>query len=70
VQRIEEEFARQLKDVDLLIPYAEGSRLAELHEVSGDLEREETSDGVRVRARLPATVAARYQRFALSGRLG
>jgi GTP-binding protein HflX len=70
VQRIEEEFARQLKDVELLIPYAEGSRLAELHEVSGDLEREETSEGVRIRARLPATVAARYQRFALSGRLG
>jgi GTP-binding protein HflX len=70
VQRIEEEFARQLRDVDLLIPYAEGSWLAELHEVSGDLEREETSEGVRIRARLPATVAARYQRFALSGRLG
>ena len=70
VERIEVEFARRLQDVELLIPYAEGSRLAELHEVSGDLEREETSEGVRIRARLPATVAARYQRFALSPRLG
>jgi len=69
IARIEDEFARRLKDVELLIPYDEGSRLAELHEVSGDLEREETSDGVRVRARLPATVAARYERFALSGRV-
>jgi GTPase len=68
VERIESEFARKLTDVELLIPYEEGSRLAELHEVSGDLEREETSDGVRIRARLPATVAARYERFALSAR--
>ena len=68
VERIESEFARKLTDVDLLIPYEEGSRLAELHEVSGDLEREETSEGVRIRARLPATVAARYERFALSAR--
>jgi GTP-binding protein HflX len=67
VNRIEAEFARRLKDVELLIPYDEGGRLAELHEVSGDLEREETGEGVRVRARLPAPVAARYERFALDG---
>jgi GTPase len=67
VQRIEDEFARKLRDVELLIPYGEGSRLAELHEVSGDLEREETQEGVKVRARLPASVAARYERFALDG---
>jgi GTP-binding protein HflX len=68
IEQIEAEFARKLKDVELLIPYDEGSRLAELHEVSGDLEREETSEGVRIKARLPATVAARYERFALSPR--
>ncbi|HUE28877.1 MAG TPA: GTPase HflX [Solirubrobacteraceae bacterium] len=67
-ERIESEFARRLTNVELLIPYDEGSRLAELHEVSGDLEREETSEGVRIRARLPATVAARYERFALPAR--
>jgi GTPase len=66
IERIEAEFARRLQDVELLIPYEEGGRLAELHELSGDLEREETSDGVRVRVRLPATVAARYERFALA----
>jgi GTP-binding protein HflX len=64
VARIEEEFTRALKDVELLIPYNEGARLAELHEISGEIEREETSQGVRVRARLPATVASRYERFA------
>jgi GTP-binding protein HflX len=68
VERIEDEFARTLHAVELLIPYDEGGRLAELHQVAGDLEREETPDGVRVLARLPATVAARYQPFALSGR--
>jgi GTP-binding protein HflX len=69
IERVEAEFARRLERVELLIPYDEGGRLAELHEVSGDLEREETSEGVRVRARLPATVAARYGRFATPGRV-
>ena len=67
VGRIEEEFARTLQNVELLIPYEEGARLAELHEVTNEVEREETSEGVRVRARLPATVAARYERFAMTG---
>jgi GTP-binding protein HflX len=68
VERIEEEFARTLRDVELLIPYGEGGRLAELHEIAGDLEREETGEGVVIRARLPASVAARYERFAVSAR--
>lgn len=65
-QRIEEGFARTLQDVELLIPYDAGARLAELHAIAGDLEREDTPDGVRVLARLPAPIAARYQEFALS----
>ncbi len=64
--RIEEEFARTLQDVELLIPFQEGARLAELHAIAGDLEREDTPEGVRVTARLPAAVAARFQAFALS----
>jgi GTP-binding protein HflX len=65
-ERIEDEFARTLRSVELLIPYEDGARLAELHELAGDLEREDTPDGVRVLARLPAPVAARYQPFALA----
>ncbi len=65
-QQIEERFTRTLQDVELLIPYDAGARLAELHAIAGDLEREDTPDGVRVLARLPAAVAARYQEFALS----
>jgi GTP-binding protein HflX len=66
IERIQVEFARRLFDVELLVPYEEGGRLAELHELAGDLEREDTPDGVRVSARLPASVAARYAPFALT----
>ncbi|MEJ7825650.1 MAG: GTPase HflX [Solirubrobacteraceae bacterium] len=65
-ERIEEEFRRTLRSVDLLLPYAEGARLAELHEFAGDLERTDTPDGVRVHARVPATLAERYERFSVN----
>ncbi|MCW3000860.1 MAG: hflX [Conexibacter sp.] len=62
---IEEAFARTLQPVTLLLPYSEGGRLAELHDVAGDLRREDTADGVRVFARLPAATAERFSRFAV-----
>ncbi len=64
---IEQEFARRLRAVELLIPYSEGGRLAELHQIAGDLVREETPEGVRVSARLPVPVAERFARFAIPG---
>jgi GTP-binding protein HflX len=64
-EAIEHEFARRLRAVELLIPYSDGARLAELHEIAGDLVREDTPDGVRVSARLPVPVADRFARFAL-----
>ena len=63
--RVEAEFARRLRDVELLVPYEDGRRLAELHALAGDLEREDTPAGVRVTARLPAPVAARFARYAV-----
>jgi GTP-binding protein HflX len=63
---IEQAFARTLQSVELLVPYSEGGRLAELHDVAGDLHREDTAEGVHVVARLPAAIAERYQRFAVS----
>ena len=57
--RIETIFMSSLEPVELLLPYAEGGRLAELHELAGELEREDTPEGVRVRALLPAASAAR-----------
>jgi hypothetical protein len=38
--------------------------------VAGDLEREDTADGVRVRARVPQTVAERFERFAVGNGSG
>ncbi len=64
--RIEDDFVRRMQPIDLLLPYAEGGRLAELHEIAGDLERTDTPEGVRVRARVTATVAERFARFAVA----
>ena len=64
--RVQSEFRATLRPVDLLLPFDEGGRLAELHDVAGDLERTDTADGVRVRARVPATVAERFARFEVS----
>ena len=65
--QIEARFLRSLRPMDLLVPYEEGGRLSELHDVAGELEREETPAGVRVRARVPAGVAARFERFEVDG---
>jgi GTPase len=62
-ERIEHAFRETLRPVDLLLPFDEGGRLAELHELAGDLERVDTAEGVRVRGRVPAAVAERYARF-------
>ena len=66
-ETIEDDFVRRMRPIELLLPYSEGASLAELHEIAGDLEREDTPDGVRVRARVPAPVAERFSRFAVSG---
>ncbi len=65
--RIAASFERTLRPVELLVPYDQGGRIAELHELAGDLHRENTTEGVRVSARLPAAVAERYERFAVNG---
>jgi len=66
-ERVETEFARSLRHVELLLPYRDGDRLAELHEVAGELVREDTPEGVRVRVSLPTAVAARFERYAVNG---
>jgi len=59
--RVEAAFAETLTEVDLLIPYSEGGRLHELHEVAGDLERTDRADGVLVHARVPAAELHRFE---------
>jgi GTP-binding protein HflX len=65
-ERVEEAFRRTLRPVDLLVPYADGGRLAELHDMAGELEREDTPEGVRVHGQVPATVAERFSRYAVA----
>ncbi len=66
-EAIEGRFLSSLRPMDLLVPYGEGARLSELHELAGEMEREDTPEGVHVRARVPAGVAARFERFAVYG---
>jgi GTP-binding protein HflX len=68
--RIEAAFRDRLEAVELLVPFERGRILSELHEVAGDLVREDTPEGVRVKARVPAGVAARLRPYELNGRRG
>src|SRR4051795_5072772 len=69
-ERIAAEFERTLCDIELLVPFSDGGTLSELHEVAGDLERRDTADGVRISVRLPAVIAARFDRYAVNGAPG
>jgi len=65
-QRIAHELRGSLRAVDLLVPYKDGSRLAELHDLAGRIERRDTPEGVRVRALLPDRLVERFARFAVA----
>jgi GTPase len=69
-EAIEARFLATLRTMDLLVPYDEGGSLSELHDVAGEMQRSDTAEGVRVRARVPAGVAPRFERFILNGRNG
>ncbi|HVW47119.1 MAG TPA: GTPase HflX [Solirubrobacterales bacterium] len=65
-ERIERAFAETLTEVELLIPYSQGGRLHELHEVAGELERTDGPDGVRVHARVPSAELHRFDDLAVA----
>ena len=69
-ERIETAFEGTLREVELLVPYAQGARLSELYELAGDLERSERADGVLVQAKIPAAHAHRFAEFAVSANGG
>jgi GTP-binding protein HflX len=66
-EAIEARFLAALRPMELLVPYDEGTSLSELHELAGELEREDTAEGVWIRARVPAAVAPRFERFEPNG---
>jgi len=64
---VEARFLATLRPMELLLPYEEGGTLSELHELAGELERTDTAEGVRVRARVPASAVPRFERFSSNG---
>jgi len=58
--RVEKAFEDTLADVELLVPYPDGTRLHELYELAGDLDRTEREDGVLVRVRIPVSELYRF----------
>ena len=64
---IEARFLSTLQPMELLVPYEEGGRLSELHELAGEMEREDTPEGALIRARVPVGVAPRFERFSTNG---
>ncbi len=62
--RVAERFAHRFEQVQLLVPYSEGSALADLYALGAPIdERTDGPDGVLVRARLPRSELRRYARF-------
>jgi GTP-binding protein HflX len=64
-ERVEAAFAETLAEVELLVPYTEGGRLHELHEVAGTLERTDREDGVLVHAKVPVAELHRFDDLAV-----
>jgi len=65
-ERIEAAFEETLTEVELLIPYSQGGRLHELHDVAGDLERTDREDGVLVQAKVPTAEMHRFSDLAVA----
>jgi GTP-binding protein HflX len=65
-ERVEAAFEETVTEVELLIPYSEGGRLHELHEVAGDLERTDREDGVLVHAKVPSAELHRFSDLAVA----
>ncbi|MDX6640166.1 MAG: GTPase [Solirubrobacteraceae bacterium] len=65
--RVEAAFKATMRPMELLLPYSEGARLAELHEIAGEMERTDTPEGVRVRALVPSGVVHSFEQFSTNG---
>jgi GTP-binding protein HflX len=65
-ERIERELLDSLRSVELLVPYADGGSLAELHASASEVSRQDTPEGVRVHALVPERLAERFARFAVA----
>ena len=67
-KRIAMRFSDRFQPVDLLVPYEEGSALAELYALGPPIEeRIDRPDGVLIRARLPERDIHRFAQFLVAG---
>ncbi len=63
-ERLAARFADRFEDVRLLLPYEDGGKLAELYALGAPIEeREDSEDGVLVRARLPQREVRRFAEY-------
>ena len=60
---IGEAFSDRFEPVELLVPYADGEAIAEVHRLGGRVEREERADGVLLRTSLPRVLARRLSGY-------
>jgi GTP-binding protein HflX len=66
--RIALRFSDRFQQVDLLVPYGDGSALADLYALGPPIEqRIDRADGVLIRARLPERELHRFARFLVAG---
>ncbi len=64
---IAEHFSGRFEPVELLVPHDEGGVLSSLYALGAPIsDREDTAEGVRIRARLPKRERDRYARFAVT----
>jgi GTP-binding protein HflX len=68
--RIAAEFAGRFEAVELLVPYADGEAIAQVHHHGGQVEREDTADGVLLRTSLPSVVARRLRAYSTAQPVG
>ena len=65
--RIAERFSERFELVRLLVPHTEGAKLAELYALGTPIdEREDTEEGVFIRARLPRRELARFAPYLIA----
>jgi GTP-binding protein HflX len=56
--------------IDVLVPFSEGRLVARIHELGEVLDEGHTGEGTRIRANVPARVAAESARFAVTALSG
>src|SRR5205807_5154145 len=65
--RMAERFAARYETVELLVPYEDGGKLAELYALGPPIERrEDRPDGVFIRARLPEHELSRFAPYLIA----